>query len=156
MGEDTIYAMGEVSIYAMGEDTLCAMGEEWTNNYNGGTGPNSNRTNIESEAKSVPLTCINITSKFNIILFQNSNGITPFKEGCLDTTLCDIVYHWVVAGGCFSPDPPVSSTNKTDRHNMTQILLRVALNIITLAVEFDFRSFVARCTWYEFIWYIFW
>jgi hypothetical protein len=27
---------------------------------------------------------------------------------------------------------PVSSTNKTDRHDITEILLRVALNTITL------------------------
>ena len=30
----------------------------------------------------------------------------------------------------FSPGPPVSSTNKTNRLNMTEILLRVALNTI--------------------------
>jgi hypothetical protein len=28
------------------------------------------------------------------------------------------------------PGPPVSSTNKTDRHDITQILLKVALNTI--------------------------
>ncbi len=27
-----------------------------------------------------------------------------------------------------SPGPPVSSTNKTDRHDITEILLKVALN----------------------------
>ena len=27
-----------------------------------------------------------------------------------------------------SPGPPLSSTNKTDRHNITEILLKVALN----------------------------
>ena len=31
-----------------------------------------------------------------------------------------------------SPDPPVSSTNKTDRHDITDILLKVALNTINL------------------------
>jgi hypothetical protein len=29
----------------------------------------------------------------------------------------------------------VSSTNKTDRHDITEILLKVALNIITLILE---------------------
>jgi hypothetical protein len=29
-----------------------------------------------------------------------------------------------------SPGTPVSSTNKTDRHNTTEILLKVALNTI--------------------------
>jgi hypothetical protein len=31
----------------------------------------------------------------------------------------------------FSPDTPVSSTNKTDHHNITVILFKVALNTIT-------------------------
>jgi len=30
----------------------------------------------------------------------------------------------------FSPGTPVSSTNKTDRHDIAEILLKVALNII--------------------------
>jgi hypothetical protein len=30
----------------------------------------------------------------------------------------------------FSPDSPVSSTNKTDCHDITEILLKVALNTI--------------------------
>jgi hypothetical protein len=33
-------------------------------------------------------------------------------------------------GRWFSPDPLISSTNKTDRHNITEILLKVALNTI--------------------------
>jgi hypothetical protein len=35
--------------------------------------------------------------------------------GVLDTTLCDKVCQWLVAGRWFSPGTPVSSTNKTDR-----------------------------------------
>jgi hypothetical protein len=30
----------------------------------------------------------------------------------------------------FSPDNPVSSTNKTDRHDITEIVLKVVLNTI--------------------------
>ena len=38
---------------------------------------------------------------------------------------------WVTwTGRWFSPDPPVSSTNKTDLHDITEILLKVALNTI--------------------------
>jgi hypothetical protein len=33
-------------------------------------------------------------------------------------------------GRWFSPDTPVSPTNKTDRHDITEILLNVSLNII--------------------------
>jgi hypothetical protein len=32
----------------------------------------------------------------------------------------------------FSPGTPVSPTNKTDRHDITEILLKVALNNINL------------------------
>jgi len=40
------------------------------------------------------------------------------------------LYLNVTAGQWFSPGPPVSSTNKTDRHDITEILLKVALNTI--------------------------
>jgi hypothetical protein len=33
--------------------------------------------------------------------------------------------------GGFSPGPPVSSTNKTDRQDITEILLKVTLNTIS-------------------------
>jgi len=33
-------------------------------------------------------------------------------------------------GRWFSPGPPVFSTNKTDRHDITEILLKVVLNTI--------------------------
>ena len=36
----------------------------------------------------------------------------------------------------FSPGIPVSSTNKTDRHDITEILLKVVLNLITLTLYF--------------------
>jgi hypothetical protein len=46
------------------------------------------------------------------------------------TTLGDKVCQWLAAGWWFSPGPPVSSTNKTDRYDITKILLKVALNTI--------------------------
>ena len=46
----------------------------------------------------------------------------------LDKTLCDQVCHWLATGRWFSPGPPLSSTNKSDRHDITEILLKVALN----------------------------
>jgi hypothetical protein len=39
------------------------------------------------------------------------------------TTLCDKVCQWLAAGQWFSPGTPVSSTNKTDHHDITEILL---------------------------------
>ena len=55
-------------------------------------------------------------------------------RGVLDKTLCDKVFQWLVAGrwfSWFSLDTPVSYTNKTDRHDITEILLKVALRTIT-------------------------
>jgi hypothetical protein len=37
------------------------------------------------------------------------------------TTLCDKVCQWLATGLWFSPGPPVSSTNKADRHDITGI-----------------------------------
>ena len=45
-------------------------------------------------------------------------------QGVLEITLYDKVCQW------FSPGTPVSSTNKTDHHDITEILLKVALNTI--------------------------
>jgi hypothetical protein len=47
-----------------------------------------------------------------------------YGVGVLDTTLSDNVC--LGAGQWFSPGTPVSSTNKTDCHNITKILLKVA------------------------------
>ena len=49
-------------------------------------------------------------------------------QGVLDTTLCDKVCQWLMAGRWFSLGSQVSSTNKTDRHYITEILLKGALN----------------------------
>jgi hypothetical protein len=42
----------------------------------------------------------------------------------------DKVCQWLAAGRSFSPGPPLSSTNKTDLHDITEILVEVALNTI--------------------------
>jgi hypothetical protein len=44
--------------------------------------------------------------------------------GVLDTTLCNKVYQLLATGRWFPPGTPVSSTNKTDRHDTTEILLK--------------------------------
>ena len=53
-------------------------------------------------------------------------------RGILNTTLCDKVCQWLATGWWFSRGTPVSSTNNTDRHDITEILLKVVLNIINL------------------------
>ena len=51
----------------------------------------------------------------------------------LDTNLCDKVDQRLTAGQWFSSDTLVSSTNKTYRHDIAELLLKVALIIITQA-----------------------
>jgi hypothetical protein len=46
------------------------------------------------------------------------------------STLCDKVCQCLAAGHWTSPGPPVSSTKKTHHHDITEILLKVALNTI--------------------------
>jgi hypothetical protein len=53
----------------------------------------------------------------------------------LNTTICDKVCHWLAAGRWFIPGIPVSSTNKTDSHDITEILLKVVLNTIILTLK---------------------
>jgi hypothetical protein len=60
----------------------------------------------------------------------------------LDITLCDkvsfwgtimvLIVWWLGTGRWFSPGTTVSSTNRTDCHDITEILLKMALNTITL------------------------
>jgi hypothetical protein len=45
-------------------------------------------------------------------------------RGVLYTTLYDKVCQWLATGRWFSPGTLVSSTNKTDRHDITEILLK--------------------------------
>ena len=52
-------------------------------------------------------------------------------RGVLDTT-CDNVCQWLVTGRWFSPGTLVSSTNKYD---ITEILLKVTLNTITMTPQ---------------------
>jgi hypothetical protein len=50
------------------------------------------------------------------------------------------VCQWLAAGLWFSPGTPVSSTNKTDSHDITVILLKVALNTINPACRYECRT----------------
>ena len=59
-------------------------------------------------------------------------GWITLRQSVLNTTLCDKVCKWLVTGRWYSP---VSSTTKTDRHNITEILLKVALNTINQTIK---------------------
>ena len=65
----------------------------------------------------------------------------PLKRDVLDATLCDKVCQWFAAGRWFSWGTSVSSTNKNDHHNITEILLKVVFNTITLTPIILWRKF---------------
>ena len=71
---------------------------------------------------------------------NHSNYMNPPRRGVHDITLCDKVCQWLATGLWFSPGTPVSSTNKTDCHDLAEILLKVALNTINqLMIIFFFN-----------------
>jgi hypothetical protein len=65
--------------------------------------------------------------------------------------LRDNVCQWLAAGWWFFPGTPVSSTNKTDRHYITEILLNtitpvvkicIKLHILTLPVRYKSHCYI--------------
>jgi len=63
----------------------------------------------------------------------------PHRWGVLDTTICDKVCELVLVAGRWLS--AVSSTNKTDCHDITEILLKVALNTLTLTLTLTFKDY---------------
>ena len=63
----------------------------------------------------------------------------PLKRDMFDATLCDKVCQWLAASRWFSLGIPVSFTNKTDRHDITEILLKVSL-VFSKARLLDYLS----------------
>jgi len=61
----------------------------------------------------------------------------PDQERCIRYNIiyCDKVRQWLAAGRWISLGTLVSSTNKTDHHDITEILLKVALNTMTLILK---------------------
>ena len=53
---------------------------------------------------------------------------------------CNKVFQWLAAGEWFSPGAPVSSTNKTDLQDITEILSKVAFNTIPLTHMYTSQS----------------
>jgi hypothetical protein len=50
-----------------------------------------------------------------------------------------------MTGRWFSPGTPVSSTNKTDRHDIAEILLKMALKTINQTNPLGFLTFFLKC-----------
>jgi hypothetical protein len=81
-----------------------------------------------------------------VVGFKTTSAISAYRHqrcefesrswrGVHDTTLCDKVCQSLATGRWFSPGTPVFSTNKTDRHTITEILLKVALSTINLNIS---------------------
>jgi hypothetical protein len=60
----------------------------------------------------------------------------PFMGKSTWYNIYDKVCQWLTAGRWFSHRTPVSSINKTDCHDITEILSKVTLNTITLTPTF--------------------
>ena len=73
----------------------------------------------------------------------------PF--GARYTILCDTVCQCFVAGRWLSPGTPVSPTNKTDSHDITKILLKVALNTIDITKQFIYALDICWTDLYGFV-----
>ena len=59
------------------------------------------------------------------------------------------IQHYVT-GRLFSPGTPVSSTNKTPCHNVTEILLKVALSTVNLDLAYNYKNSVFMTTlWFS-------
>ena len=56
---------------------------------------------------------------------------------------------WVTWGQWFSPGTPISSTNKTDCHVITEILLKGVLNTITLTSHISTRRIKSPASYVE-------
>ena len=65
------------------------------------------------------------------------------------------VSQWLVTGRWFSLSTPISSTNKTDCHNITEILLKVVLNTITPLICMRLKQRVLIHLTYN-IYYTYW
>jgi hypothetical protein len=79
-----------------------------------------------------------INFHFNCCEFESRS-----LRGVIDTTLRDKDCQWLATGLWFSPGTPVYSTNKTDCHDITVVLLKAALNTIT-HTPFHFIRFIFR------------
>jgi hypothetical protein len=56
-------------------------------------------------------------------------GFVNYKKGWTRLAVaCDKAYQLLADGRWFSPGTPASSTTKTSRHDIAEILLKVALN----------------------------
>ena len=71
----------------------------------------------------------------------------PPRPGALDTTLYGKAFQWLAAARWFSSGTPVSSTNKADCHETTDILLKVALKPSLPSLSMNQTDKNVICSW---------
>ena len=76
-----------------------------------------------------PVLCVNCMHFISPLTLW---GRIQHRRGVLDTTLCDNVCKWLATGRWLSPGTQVSSTNMTDSHDISEMLLKVAFNTIPI------------------------
>jgi len=80
------------------------------------------------------------------------NDIITKTESKLKTLFFFYIFkvcQWLATGRWFSSGTPVSSTNKTDLHDITEILLKVALNTINQtkpSLIYFYNMYILHCT----------
>ena len=96
---------------------------------------------------------IGFTTTYAISVYHKKRLESEYRSlrGVLDTTLCDKVYQWLAVGRWFSMDTSVSSTIKTDSHDITEILFEVALSTLSLTKTLQnnkhYLAFYIICGW---------
>ena len=87
-------------------------------------------SNITKGRRSHDSIGVGFTTTCAISLYHHSSCDFELRsrQNVFNTTLCDQICQWHASGWWFSPGTPVSSTNKTDCHDITEILLKFVLN----------------------------
>ena len=73
-------------------------------------------------------------SKGKLLFFANNAIMIILILDIWTWSNCTMICQWLAAGQWFYPGTPVSYTNKTNCHDITKILSKVALNSITLTL----------------------
>jgi hypothetical protein len=93
---------------------------------------------------------ISVISWQSVLLLEETR-VPEITTDLPQVTDSDKVYQLLAHGRWFSPGTPASSTTKTDRHDIAEILLKVALNTINKSINqsiLDNKSIVACPTFF--------
>jgi hypothetical protein len=75
-------------------------------------------------------------------------GFVNYKKECIQLAAAsDKVYQLLAHGRWFSPGTPASSTTKTDRHDIAEILLKVVLNTKNKSINHLTRHMLFLSFW---------